>query len=330
MQLTFSAIDEKAPGERFRRAFACGWPLYHRWWLSEGEEARPKYRACRRAIDKHMPELLGPYDAMCALVGGGDHEARFLSLYCPPPYLSGCSQAVWPGPEPLLVRNYDYSPYAFDAVYLRTQWRTGRTVMGMSDCLIGLLDGINNAGLSVSLTFGGRRIVGEGFGIPIILRYVLETCDTAAQAGKAIARIPCHMAYNVTALDRHGAHVTVMVSPGREARITNAAVATNHQASVVWRSHARATASVERERFLLERLTSHPEPADRFVAAFLRPPLYSLAFDRGFGTLYTSELWPGRGETLLRWPSGAWRFNLDDFVEDERVIHYSTERTASN
>jgi len=38
--------------------------------------------------------------------------------------------------------------------------------MGMSDCLWGLLDGVNGDGLCASLTFGGRRIVGVGFGIP--------------------------------------------------------------------------------------------------------------------------------------------------------------------
>ena len=38
----------------------------------------------------------------------------------------------------------------------------------MSDCLWGLLDGMNDDGLGVSLTFGGRRVLGDGFGIPIV------------------------------------------------------------------------------------------------------------------------------------------------------------------
>jgi predicted choloylglycine hydrolase len=110
-----------------------------------------------------MPEIVPLYEALCEQAGGGDHRARFLSFYCPPPYLSGCSQAIWPGAEPVLVRNYDYSPGAFDALLLRTGWQ-GRAVMGVSDGLWGLVDGINDAGLAVSLTFGGRRVVGDGFG----------------------------------------------------------------------------------------------------------------------------------------------------------------------
>jgi len=327
MQLTFAAVDQTKPGAGFAAIFKRAWPHYRRWWLREGEEARPSYLACRRALAAHMPEMLGTWERLSELAGGGDLEARFLSLYCPPAYLTACSQAVWPGPEPLLVRNYDYDPRAFDALVLRTDW--GRhAAIGMSDCLIGLLDGVNDAGLALSLTFGGQRIVGEGFGIPIVLRYVLETCETAVQAGKVLGRVPSHMAYNVTALDASGDRVTVMIAPGRDALITNAPVATNHQATVEWRTHARATASVERERFLLRRLTLHPEPADRFVAAFLRPPLYSTAFDRGFGTLYTAEFRPLQRAMTLHWPDHSWELNLDEFVEGQRTITFAGNEVA--
>jgi len=325
MRLTFAAIDEPQPGARFAEIFRRAWPHYRRWWLRDGEEARPSYLASRRAMAKHMPEMLPVWERLCELAGGGDLESRFLSLYCPPAYLAGCSQAIWPGAEPLLVRNYDYNPHAFDGLILRTNWRGDQAVMGMSDCLVGLLDGMNDAGLAVSLTFGGQRIVGEGFGIPIVLRYVLETCETAAEAGKVLARVPSHMAYNVTALDASGKRVTVMIAPGRVAVITNSPVATNHQAKVEWQTHARATASVERERYLLRRLTLHPEPADKFVAAFLRPPLYSTAFEQGFGTLYTAEFWPAKKTMILHWPTGSWQLDLNAFDEDRRTVDYAID-----
>ena len=136
--------------------------------------------------------------------GGLDLQARFLALYRPPAYLTGCSQVVWPGEEPMLVRNYDYSPALCEGLILLSRWN-GRAVLAMVDCLWGVLDGINDAGLAVSLTFGGRKVVGDGFGIPIVLRYILEFCDTAEQAGEVHAsRVPVHMSYNVTAVDRRG------------------------------------------------------------------------------------------------------------------------------
>jgi predicted choloylglycine hydrolase len=176
----------------------------------------------------------------------------------------------------------------------------------MSDGLWGLIDGVNDAGLAVSLTFGGREVVGDGFGVPLILRYVLETCETAEEAGRALARIPCHMSYNVTALDADRRYVTAYLAPDRKAVVTRAAVATNHQERVEWATHARLTATVERERFLLQRLTLHVEPQDAFIGAFLRPPLYSTAFDSGFGTLFTAAYRPRARRFELHWPNRVW------------------------
>ena len=320
MDLTFTAISDR-DGQRWQQLFQRLWPAYRDWYLSEGLDARPSYMECRRAVRRYMPAFEPVWEKMSELAGGGDLEARFLSLYCPPAYLTGCSQAVWPGEEPLLVRNYDYNPKAFDAVVLRTSWQ-GNAVMGTSDCLAGLVDGVNEAGLALSLTFGGRRVVGTGFGVPVILRHVLETCETAREAGKLLSSIPTHMSYNVTALDAQRNRVTAFLSPDRAPIVTNAAVATNHQEKVEWVAHARETATVERERFLLARLVLHEETEERFIAHFLRPPLYSLAFNRGFGTLYTAALYPRKRELVYHWPQVKWRHSLKTFEEDVRLIRY--------
>lgn len=321
MELTFRAVSEPRPGPLWAGMFRAAWPAYHAWWAREGVAARPTYMACRSALERHMPELAGLWDNLCELAGGGDEAARFLSFWRPPPYLAGCSQAIWPGPEPLLVRNYDYNPRAFDALVLRTEW-DGRTVIGTSDGMWGLVDGMNDAGLAVSLTFGGRRAVGEGFGVPLILRYILQTCETAEQAGRALARLPTHMSYNVTVVDAGRHYLTAYMSPDRGTTITHAAVATNHQERVEWSGHARFTATVERERYLLQRLTLHVEPPEKFVAAFLRPPLYSIAFGAGFGTLYTAVYRPAARMMELRWPGTEWPLPLAGPVEGSRRVIY--------
>jgi predicted choloylglycine hydrolase len=327
MELVWRAISEAEPGPKWAGLFAGYWPDYHAWWLREGEHARPTYWDGLQALKTHMPELVPLYDRLCELAGGSDHAARFLSFHCPPPYLSACSQAIWPGAEPMLVRNYDYAPRAFDSLVMHTAW-LGRTVMGTSDGLWGLVDGMNDAGLAVSLTFGGRRVVGDGFGVPLILRYVLETCETAEQAGEVLARVPTHMSYNVTVVDARRRFLTALMAPDRPARITHAAVATNHQERVEWAQHARFTATVERERYLLQRLTLHREPEDRFVGAFLKPPLYSSAFGEGFGTLYTAVYWPQRRAMEYRWPRAAKAFALDGFEETSWRIYTPDAATA--
>lgn len=319
MPLAFRAVAEDRPGPIWAGLFHELWPAYQRWWGREGLAARPTYQEGRRAIRGHMPEILDLYDELVELAGGGDQAARFLSFFRPPPYLSGCSQAIWPGDEPLLVRNYDYDPRAFDSILMKTRWR-GRGVIGVSDGLWGLVDGMNDAGLAVSLTFGGRRETGEGFGVPLILRYVLQTCETAAEAGAALARLPSHMSYNVTVLDANRRYVTAYLAPDRETILTRAAVATNHQERVEWSSHARFTATVERERYLLQRLTLHPETEEKFIGAFLKPPLYSIAFSAGFGTLYTAAYRPRSGEMELCWPSGPWPHSFARFDAGARIL----------
>ena len=313
------ALKEETPGPKWAGLFAEYWPDYRKWWLTEGEAARPTYAQCRRALNTHMPEMVPLYDQLCALAGGGDTAARFLSFYNPPPYLSGCSQAIWAGKEPVMVRNYDYNPNSFDQLVLHTSWQ-GRRVLGTSDGLWGLVDGVNDAGLAISLTFGGRRIVGQGFGVPLILRYVLQTCTTTDQATAVLARVPTHMSYNVTVLDRKRNYATAMMGPDRETMITHAAVATNHQENGEWVIHARFTATVERERYLLNRLRMHKDPEEKFISAFLKPPLYSTAFSQGFGTLYTAVYRPRKREMELRWPGTVWPLSLDDFVEGAREV----------
>ena len=191
-----------------------------------------------------MPELIPAYERVVELAGGGDLAARMLSLYRPPPYLAACSQGVMTrGGAPMLVRNYDYAPSRMEGVVWSTRL-ISRRVIGMSDCLWGLLDGMNDAGLAVSLTFGGRRDVGDGFGIPIVVRYLLEVCDNVEAAREALARIPVHAPQNLTLLDRSGTFLTAYVGPGRAPEFHQVAATTNHQGKVEWPEYARAIRTV--------------------------------------------------------------------------------------
>ena len=128
------------------------------------------------------------------------------------------------------------------------------------------------------------------------------------------------MSYNVTVLDKKRKYLTAMMAPDRPAILTHAAVATNHQENIEWISHARITATVERERYLLQRLTLHRDPQEKFIGAFLRPPLYSTAFKAGFGTLYTAIYRPKKGEMEVRWPGTAWPQTFDAFQEGGRQV----------
>lgn len=321
---TLYAVQESLPGSRWRgiyRQFEGG---YRDWFLREGDAARPSYLAASRAVKTHMPELFATYEKLVDLAGGGDVAARMLSLWCPTPYLTGCSQAVWRGPSPTLVRNYDYHPMLWDGIQLASAW-TGTRVVGMLDSLWGVLDGMNEHGLAVSLAFGGRQVVGEGFGMPLILRYVLETCTTVTDGVAALRRIPSHMSYNITLLDMQGSVRTVFIAPDREPVITNRTLATNHQRVVEWEAYAHATASLDRERFLRARLADPHEEATRFVHRFLEAPLYQTNFALGWGTLYTAEYEPHSLQMSLHWPGFALRQSIDQFQESAVALSFGSQ-----
>lgn len=315
----FRWVREDVPGPAWKALFDRAWPSYHKWFLREGDRARPTLRVSRAALAKHMPELVPVYEQLVACAGGGRQAARLLSLYRPTPYVTGCSQAVWSRGAPLLVRNYDFHPAAHEGVFLHSAWSGTRTIVA-SDCLWGALDGMNEHGLVVSLAFGGRREVGDGFGIPLILRYALETCTTVPEACDVFERVPSHMSYNVTLLDSSGKHAVAVVAPDRKTRILDRGVATNHQHGDKWTRYHEFTCSADRARYLEELVANPRVTAEGFERRFLRAPLYSTRWERAFGTIYTSAYRPAERMVRYHWPSASVEQSFDRFEELERDI----------
>jgi predicted choloylglycine hydrolase len=308
--LTFRAFAEDEPGDQIARHLRSAWPVFRRWWHGgTGQRTRPSVSEARARLEEHMPELVPTWQRLSAMLGDDPDAAAALALWNPPAFLTGCSQAAVRAGGPALIRNYDWDYRLYDAVVARTAYQ-GRRVLGMLDCLWGLLDGVNDAGLAVSLTFGGRPQVGEGFGIPIVIRYVLQVCETAGEAARVLSRIPVHMSYNVTAFDRDGGQATVYLAPDRPATVTDRAVATNYQGTVEWAPYAAAIRTVERQERLEDMLAAGAD-APSVVAACLRPPLYATKFGAGFGTLYTAEYRPAEGVARYYWPGQTWEHSLD-------------------
>ena len=321
MFLAISAISEDDPAEKWQELFNRYWPNYQKWFLSEGYRARPGYLTCLEALEAHMPELLPVYQRLCELTGGDDLSARFLSLYNPPPYLSGCSQVAWTKGRNALIRNYDYSSRLFDGIFMKTNWV--KPVMAMTDCMWGVLDGINGDGLAVSLSFGGRQVYGEGFGIPLLLRYVLETCSTAQEGAETLQRLPVHMQYNVTLIDKHGQSYTVFLAPDRPTEILRVPYATNHQHHVEWVEYGNMTHTQERLQFIESCIWDKEETYYGLLNKFFKPPLYNTDFLKGFGTLYTSVYKPNDGKVDLLWPHKRISQSFESFREDQWIINLS-------
>ena len=307
---TMFGIREEQPGPRWQALFAATWPAYRAWYLQEGDDARPDLATARAQLTRHMPELVSTWEAMVALAGDDDVAARLLTLWDAPAFAPGCSQAAQVDGDPIMVRNYDYSPDLFEWVVYSSEFN-GRKVIGTSDCLWGLLDGMNEDGLVISLTHGGRQSSAPGFAIPLVVRYLLEVAGTVDEARAALDGLPVAASYNLTIMDATGAVVTAFVSPGNEPEYADSAVATNHRGRVPERpEHARALRSVERQDHLLELLDDHTEPA-ALADAFLRPPLYSQKYAQGFGTVFTAAYRPRDQELTYSWPGASFTRTFD-------------------
>lgn len=317
----FRAIAEDTPAHKWLARAQHFWPSYERWYGWGGLTRRPSYLTCRKKLREHMPEIVPMYEKLTEMLGGEDAQARFLSLWTPPPFIAGCSQAIWQNPAgSALLRNYDFSPALLEGSMFSTQWHDQR-VVGMSDCIWGLLDGMNQSGVAVSLSFGGRTVVGEGFGVPIILRYVLEFATSGTEAVAMLMRIPSHMSYSVTVLDKTGFHSIVHLAPDRPPQVVNEQVVTNFQGEVMWLAHARATRSVER-RDSLQACLNNGTDLQGMTNALMQPPVFQTSFHRGYGTLYGAVYLPESNCVDYVWPSYRWRQPLDAFVEGEVKVSY--------
>jgi predicted choloylglycine hydrolase len=321
-ELRFRWLREERPGplwvaelERLRDSYVA-------WFAKEGDAARPDLASCADALETYMPELVPTWEELLRLAGGGADMGRLLSLWCPTPYLSGCTQAVLLRESPILVRNYDYRPDLCEGTFLLSRWH-GTRVLAAVDCLWGVLDGLNEHGLAVALSFGGRDVVGEGFGIPLVLRYALEFCRTTPEAAAVLERVPSHMAYNVSLLDVAGRRAVVAVAPDRPTAVRELDVATNHQEPQGFTRFAKATKSAERERFLYERLSDPALDAEALTRLFLEPPLFNDSYERAHGTLYTAVYRPRELSASFLWQGGLRQDqSFDAFEPRELDVSY--------
>lgn len=329
MKLNFRSLAEQQIGSTWQEVFRHGWPGWRSWYRRRlGPDPVPVEK-CRRMLRLHMPGMEPLWDRWVDSVGGDDEVARFLSFWSPPRYLVNCSQMAGRDSDgPFLIRNYDLDPSLNEGTLLMTGW-SGRRVIGMIEAMAGLSDGMNDAGLAMSLTFGGRVARGPGFGIPLIMRYVLQTCRDAQDALAALRSLRSHMSYNVTLTDRDGQVENVMLSPDRPLIRRSDGWATNHQLGVEWPRHGRLTKTLERAD-RLARLSDDAElDATGWAGQFLTPPLHSRRYDRGFGTVFTVLYRPAQGSATLMWSDGSryeWRF--DDFPERDLTVHYDSNGSA--
>ncbi|MFE5053545.1 C45 family autoproteolytic acyltransferase/hydrolase [Streptomyces sp. NPDC056637] len=274
-------------------------------WLTEEGRTPEGAAQARQLFDTHMPELVPVLDRLADQLDSPDART-LLTMATVRPFFSGCTQI---GDDGTLLRNYDFAPEHCEGTIVSSQFL--RPVIGMQEAGWGLLDGMNDAGLAVSLTFGGRFVDGPGFAIPLVLRYLLETCRTVDEAIDRLRTIPIAIPQNVTLVDEHQSR-TVYVGPDISMIEAHDACAANHQ-------HLPVSDEQERTTRTQARLAA-VQTAGVDVPSMLRPPLYQCSYDQWLGTVHTAHYRPAEGRVTYHWPGEHWEHTIVGFTPGARTV----------
>jgi len=324
--LTFEAVDYGKPGSAVwaERAHSL-WPATVRSWADDSFRNPEVQTDALRQFAEHLPELVPVHEGLAEVLDEPG-AAAFLTQATFKPFFVSCSQT---GVAGALVRNYDFDPALCERTIARTDYL--RPVIGVNEALWGMLDGMNDAGLAVSLTFGGRFVHGPGMCIAIVIRYLLETCDTVDEAWQRLQTIPISTAQNLTLVDREqmlSVHVGPDIAPTRAADVC----VTNHQMEPVSEEYEKDSHTLERLAAVRAATTAAASDAggtepvgdllvEQLVQAMLRPPLYNFDLTSGLGTLYTAAYRPAEGRVSYIWPeSQRWEQSFAAFTPGTKTV----------
>ncbi|MFS8099746.1 carcinine hydrolase/isopenicillin-N N-acyltransferase family protein [Lentzea alba] len=282
---TFFAFAEERPGNGWRRHVGRQWPRF-----------RPEIADDLMAVSWRMAVLdleLPHLAPICAELTreAGLHDRTLSALLThvdPPPAVVGGRQGT---AGRALVRNLELGLDRYES----TLWlsRLGsRRVLGTTSGLWGLLDGMNENGLAVSLTSGATLRHDVGLSGPILVRHLLEQCTTVAEVDLAMRSWRTATTHDLAVLDAEGNRTAYRVAPRTPTR---------------------------------RGLTQHWATTTEGVAAMRRPPRFRTDYAIGGGTLHTAVYRPAEGTATFLWPGGSRTWGFDDFEPAEIVIEYGPD-----
>ena len=256
--------------------------------------------------------------------------------------------------HPMTARNYEFNDEAEDFTVIKTCIKGKYTHIGTSVLGIGRDDGINEMGLTVTLSSSGfpvgplpemRRPAVTGLQFWAVVRTLLENCRDVKEALSMLKDMPVAYNLNLIVLDREGRCALVETLDGRMAVKTidsdsgeQALYATNHPVleELIPYEPKAFVHSIRRYDNITAFLERHKKgiTAGQLKDFFLTPYPEGLScsyYSQFFGTTKTMVLDPVRGSLSLCWggrPENGWHdFNFSDPFPQETAaieIHNQT------
>jgi predicted choloylglycine hydrolase len=154
-------------------------------------------------METHCPGLLNEMTGFCESAGFPLEKLAYLAMT----HIGGkhCSHyaalpSVTENGHVLVGRNYDFSEKLDDLKLITTFPTDGFTSMGFPTLFFGRNDGINEHGLSVTMSAGGKPVglergmqppIMDGLQFWALVRTLLDTCKTVEEAEDCVSRFPC-------------------------------------------------------------------------------------------------------------------------------------------
>lgn len=217
----------------------------------------------------------------------------------------GCSSVV---NRNMLVRNYDFSPEAYDARFVFIQPREGYASVGHSLHVMGRTEGVNEKGLAIALHFVNSKDTQNGLTAASVIRIILDTCKNTEGAVNLIKELPHSWSYNFSIVDSEGNSVVVEESPFDVKIRENEGMlfCTNHFQRRDMSIHNRENLEGTKERlnYLSQNHLEKMDVREIFNAFRADKPLYDEKYNEFFGTLHTFAYSCNDKKVLTAVPNG--------------------------
>ena len=174
-------------------------------------------RECLPLYEKHFPEVVSelqgmadgqgtPFETLCGIV---------FNIYCVRPQNHCTCFALTDDAGGILFgRNSDFL-VSLEKLNTNCLYRLDGSYAfnGNTTAFVQMEDGVNERGLAAGLTFIYPRVVKPGLNAGMLVRYILEKCETTAQAVDALKTLPIASEQTVTLADKTGDIAVVECNP---------------------------------------------------------------------------------------------------------------------
>ena len=180
-------------------------------------EERYKFgKQCVEQYEIYFPEIL---EEIKGIADGNEVpvetlHALLMSMYCFE-FENKCTCfAISTEEEIIFARNSDFL-VKLEKLYMNCIYnlKGSYSFNGNTTAFVQMEDGINEYGLAVGLTFVYPRIRKAGLNAGMLVRYILEKCQTTKESLDELKRLPIASAQTLTIADKNGNIVVVECNP---------------------------------------------------------------------------------------------------------------------